>query len=100
MSVSVVLLAVHIGRISPHADSRFEAAMIICQCKVVTTRCVAHALDSGASTTAQVCRQTKAGGDCGSCVLTIKAIVSQHASDLPPLDALRRVERLGRLTRR
>ena len=74
--------------------------MIICHCKVVTTRCVAQALDSGASTTAQVCRQTKAGGDCGSCVLTIKSLVGQHASiDRPHLDAVRRMGRRGRLAR-
>jgi bacterioferritin-associated ferredoxin len=61
--------------------------MIICQCKVVTTRCVTRALDGGASTTAQVCRHTRAGGDCGACVLTIKSLVTQHrANGRPNLD--------------
>ena len=54
--------------------------MIICHCKVVTTRSVTQALDAGAATTAQVCRDTSAGGDCGACVLTIKTLVTQHRS--------------------
>jgi bacterioferritin-associated ferredoxin len=74
--------------------------MIICQCKVVTTRCVAQALDAGASTTAQVCRHTKAGGDCGSCVLTIKSLVRQHTSIARPgPDAMPPVVRRGRFVR-
>lgn len=51
--------------------------MIVCQCHVVTDRDVDAAFSDGARTLGQVCRSTGAGQDCGSCVFSIKALVSQ-----------------------
>ena len=52
--------------------------MIICHCKVVNDAAIRAAVDSGAATLAQVCRDTGAGTDCGGCVFTVKAIVCEH----------------------
>lgn len=52
--------------------------MIVCQCRVVSDRDVDAALADGARTVAAVCRSTGAGQECGSCVFSLKALVSQH----------------------
>lgn len=51
--------------------------MIICQCAVVSDRMVTEAVASGARTVAQVCRETKAGRDCGSCVFAVKRVFTE-----------------------
>ena len=52
--------------------------MIFCHCAVVGERQVADAVAAGARTTAQVCKATGAGQECGSCIFTVKALVCQH----------------------
>jgi len=38
---------------------------------------VTEAVASGARTVAQVCRETKAGRDCGSCVFAVKRVFTE-----------------------
>jgi bacterioferritin-associated ferredoxin len=68
--------------------------MIVCHCRVVTDRDVADALRSGARSVAGVCRATGAGGDCGSCVFSLKRLVCEHGTTLvaPVPDVLAEVD--------
>lgn len=52
--------------------------MIICHCAVVSDRLVTEVVASGARTLAHVCRATKAGRDCGSCVQAVRRVVTEH----------------------
>ena len=52
--------------------------MIVCHCRVVTDRDVDAALADGARSVGAVCRTTGAAQGCGSCIFTLKALVSQH----------------------
>jgi bacterioferritin-associated ferredoxin len=52
--------------------------VIVCHCEVVNDKQIAHALDQGAHTVAQVCGATGAGRNCGSCVFTIKRVICEH----------------------
>lgn len=52
--------------------------MIVCQCRVVTDRDVDAALSDGARTVGAVCRSTGAAQDCGSCIFSVKAMVTRH----------------------
>jgi bacterioferritin-associated ferredoxin len=52
--------------------------MIVCHCKVVNDREVQQAVSAGARTVAQVCRATRAGTDCGSCVFSVKRLLCGH----------------------
>ena len=51
--------------------------MILCHCVVVNDQAVGLAVDNGAGTVAQVCAATGAGRVCGSCVFTLKRLLSQ-----------------------
>ena len=52
--------------------------MIVCHCRVVSDREVMRAVDEGARSLADVCRDTGAGRDCGACVLSVKRLLCQH----------------------
>ncbi|MFD7075297.1 bacterioferritin-associated ferredoxin [Nocardioides sp. NPDC057577] len=52
--------------------------MIVCQCRVVTDRDVDVALADGARTVSAICRSTGAAQDCGSCIFSVKKIVTRH----------------------
>ena len=52
--------------------------MIICQCNVVSDRAVSGAVHAGARSVAEVCGATGAARTCGSCVFTVKRLVSGH----------------------
>jgi bacterioferritin-associated ferredoxin len=65
--------------------------VIICQCRVVSDRSVTQVVAAGARSLAQVCRATTAGGDCGSCVSTVRRLLVEHlegcAERVPALSA-------------
>ncbi|MEI7056478.1 (2Fe-2S)-binding protein [Nocardioides sp. CCNWLW239] len=52
--------------------------MIVCQCRVVTDRDVDAALADGARTVSAICRSTGAAQDCGSCIFSVKKLVTRH----------------------
>ena len=52
--------------------------MIFCHCAVVGDREVAHAVNAGARTVAQVCKATGAGQECGTCIFSVRRAVCQH----------------------
>jgi bacterioferritin-associated ferredoxin len=52
--------------------------VIICHCAVVGDRQVAEAVRQGVTTTAQLCRTTGAGQDCGSCVFAVRRALCDH----------------------
>ena len=54
--------------------------MIVCHCSVVSDRDVRAAADAGARTTGEACRATGAGGACGSCVFSVKAVLDSHVA--------------------
>ncbi len=67
--------------------------MIVCQCRVVSDRDIAAALDSGAGTLARVCRATGAGSECGGCVLGVRAAMADYSRSNPcPLHAVPTLE--------
>ena len=61
--------------------------MIVCHCAVVNDHAVSRAVDNGAGTVAQVCAATGAGRGCGSCVLTVKRLLSQRVELTRPTHA-------------
>jgi bacterioferritin-associated ferredoxin len=52
--------------------------VILCHCVVVNDQVVSLAMDNGAGTVTRVCAATGAGRVCGSCVFTIKRLLSQR----------------------
>jgi bacterioferritin-associated ferredoxin len=62
--------------------------VILCQCVVVNDQAVSLAMDNGAGTVAQVCAATGAGRVCGSCVFTVKRLLSQRQELTRPMRAL------------
>jgi bacterioferritin-associated ferredoxin len=58
--------------------------VIVCHCEVVNDAQIAHALDQGARTVAQVCGATGAGRGCGSCVFTVKRILCERHQEPGP----------------
>lgn len=56
--------------------------MIVCQCAVVSDRDLAAAVQGGARTLGQACRQTGAGQDCGSCVFSLKRVLCEHGDSV------------------
>ena len=61
--------------------------MIVCHCVVVNDQAVSLAMDHGAGTLALVCAATGAGRGCGSCVLTVKRLLSQRVELTRPTHA-------------
>jgi bacterioferritin-associated ferredoxin len=66
--------------------------VILCHCVVVDDQAVSRAVDNGAGTVAQVCAATGAGRVCGSCVFTVKRLLSQR-------EALTRTARASMLSK-
>lgn len=61
--------------------------MIVCHCRVISDRAIRAAVSQGARTTAAACQATSAAQGCGSCVFTVKAIVSMaNAEDSARLE--------------
>jgi bacterioferritin-associated ferredoxin len=54
--------------------------MFVCLCNGITSHQVAEAVDGGASTTNQVAAACGAGGDCGRCRRTVRAIIDSRAA--------------------
>ncbi len=65
--------------------------MIVCHCRVVSDRDIRAAVDAGARTLAQLCRETGAGTECGGCVFTVKRLVCEHVetihASMPEVDS-------------
>ena len=55
--------------------------MYVCLCNGVTSQTVADAVSNGASTTKEVAEACGAGGDCGRCRRTVRAILAASDSD-------------------
>ncbi|MEY3734717.1 MAG: hypothetical protein RL347_2076 [Actinomycetota bacterium] len=49
--------------------------MIVCQCKRVSDRKVASCVSKGCSSLRELCAQTGAGRDCGSCVRQLREML-------------------------
>lgn len=49
--------------------------MIVCQCKRVSDRKVATCVSKGCSSLRELCAETGAGRDCGSCVRQLRAML-------------------------
>ncbi len=54
--------------------------MIFCHCAVVGERQVEEAIKAGARTTAQVCKATGAGQECGSCIFAVRRVLCEHVA--------------------
>lgn len=52
--------------------------MYVCLCAGATSATVRDVVASGASTSKQVAAACGAGGDCGRCRRTVRAIIEQH----------------------
>ncbi|MDP2289050.1 MAG: (2Fe-2S)-binding protein [Actinomycetota bacterium] len=54
----------------------------MCHCRGVSGRRLHKAIDHGCTTLAQVCRESGAGNDCGTCVPTIKEMLEKTLSSV------------------
>jgi bacterioferritin-associated ferredoxin len=52
--------------------------MIVCHCSVVSDREVTAAVDNGARSLGDLCRETGAGAGCGGCTFSLRALLSRH----------------------
>ncbi|KAA0108430.1 bacterioferritin-associated ferredoxin [Mycolicibacterium sp. P1-5] len=55
--------------------------MYVCLCAGATSATVTEAVARGACTSKQVAAACGAGGDCGRCRRTVRAIIEQHFAD-------------------
>jgi bacterioferritin-associated ferredoxin len=52
--------------------------MFVCLCFGVTSHVVGEAVTNGATTSKQIVEACGAGGDCGRCRRTLRAIIAAH----------------------
>ncbi|MGV0795243.1 (2Fe-2S)-binding protein, partial [Mycolicibacterium sp. XJ1819] len=52
--------------------------MFVCLCMGVTSNVVSEAVANGATTSKQIAEACGAGGDCGRCRRTLRAIIAAH----------------------
>ncbi|MDT4332652.1 (2Fe-2S)-binding protein [Methylomonas sp. MED-D] len=57
--------------------------MYICVCKAVTDRQVEQALNEGVCSRKQIMQCTGAGGVCGKCTASIKALIDENLRNQP-----------------
>lgn len=57
--------------------------MYVCLCAGTTNQTVCEAVARGASTSREVAAACGAGGDCGRCRHTLRAIIAASSSALP-----------------
>ncbi|MGA8251875.1 MAG: bacterioferritin-associated ferredoxin [Mycobacterium sp.] len=62
--------------------------MYVCLCVGATNQTVSDAVASGASTSKEVAAVCGAGGDCGRCRRTLRAIIAASKQSEPELDAV------------
>lgn len=58
--------------------------MYVCLCAGATSQTVTEAVAGGASTSRQVAAACGAGGDCGRCRRTVRAIIEAHFANAEP----------------
>ncbi len=61
--------------------------MFVCLCTGVTSQVVTDLVNDGASTSKQIADACGAGGDCGRCRRTVRAIIAAAAARDCPLHA-------------
>lgn len=62
--------------------------MFVCLCTGVTSQVVSDLVAEGASTTKQIADACGAGGDCGRCRRTVRAIIASAPANQCPLHAV------------
>ena len=62
--------------------------MYVCLCVGATNQTVSDAVAGGASTSKEVAAVCGAGGDCGRCRRTLRAIIAASKQSEPELDAV------------
>ena len=63
--------------------------MYVCLCHGVTSQTVSDLVASGASTSKQIAEACGAGGDCGRCRRTVRAIIAASQVPACPVHASR-----------
>lgn len=61
--------------------------MFVCLCHGVTSQAVSELVASGASTSKQIAEACGAGGDCGRCRFTVRAIIAAANVQACPVHA-------------
>ncbi len=61
--------------------------MFVCLCVGATSHVIDEAVANGASTSKQIAEACGAGGDCGRCRRTLRAILAAHRVDACPVHA-------------
>ncbi len=61
--------------------------MFVCLCHGVTSHTVRDLVESGASTSKQIAEACGAGGDCGRCRRTVRAIIAATKAEACPVHA-------------
>ena len=54
--------------------------MLVCHCRAVTDRAIRAAVRNGAQTVSDVARSCGAGGTCGGCHDTVKALIHSESA--------------------
>lgn len=57
--------------------------MYVCVCNAVSDNEVREVIERGATTTVAVTHACGAGGDCGTCIADIEAMLDEHAGKPP-----------------
>jgi bacterioferritin-associated ferredoxin len=52
--------------------------MFVCLCLGITSHVVSEAVENGATTSKQIAEACGAGGECGRCRRTLRAIIAAH----------------------
>lgn len=66
--------------------------MLVCHCKRISDRQVADVIDAGATRVGQVVRATKAGTDCGGCLVALRQVCERYFASQ---DAAERLTQTG-----
>jgi bacterioferritin-associated ferredoxin len=56
---------------------------LVCICNFVTEREIIEGLKKGAQSTSEIQKQTRAGTNCGRCLLEIDSLVEEFLNNLP-----------------
>lgn len=60
--------------------------MVVCQCRRLSHRKVAKAVEGGCTSLRSLCDSTGAGQSCGGCVGSLKKLIEQFCSTHPVRD--------------
>lgn len=61
--------------------------MIVCLCKGISDKKIRWLIQNGSTSVKDLMSSCQAGGDCGSCILQMKELISKESQELHETDA-------------